>query len=283
MSFTAPIQLPGLTRDPTWYKRAVFYEVMVRSFVDSNGDGTGRPRRACLPARLPAVARHRLALAAALLPVAAARRRLRHLRLQGGAAGVRHHRRVPRPGAPGARAEHAHRHGLPAEPHVRRARVVPAVAQRPRGAVRRLLRLERHRREVPGHPDHLRGHRGVELGVRPRAPAVLLPPLLQPPARPELREPGGAARRSSTSSGSGSTSASTACGSTRSPTSSRARRATARASRRPTSSSSGCASTSTASTRAASCSRRRTSGRARSPRSSAPRRSRSATWRSTSP
>ncbi|MGN6444944.1 maltose alpha-D-glucosyltransferase [Amnibacterium sp.] len=41
MSFTAPIQLPGLTRDPTWYKRAVFYEVMVRSFVDSNGDGTG--------------------------------------------------------------------------------------------------------------------------------------------------------------------------------------------------------------------------------------------------
>ena len=41
MSFTAPIQLPGLTRDPTWYKRAVFYEVMVRGFVDSNGDGTG--------------------------------------------------------------------------------------------------------------------------------------------------------------------------------------------------------------------------------------------------
>jgi maltose alpha-D-glucosyltransferase/alpha-amylase len=41
VSFTAPIQLPGLTRDPTWYKRAVFYEVMVRSFVDSNGDGTG--------------------------------------------------------------------------------------------------------------------------------------------------------------------------------------------------------------------------------------------------
>ncbi|HEY0373610.1 MAG TPA: maltose alpha-D-glucosyltransferase [Amnibacterium sp.] len=41
MSFTAPIQLPGLTRDPLWYKRAVFYEVMVRCFVDSNGDGTG--------------------------------------------------------------------------------------------------------------------------------------------------------------------------------------------------------------------------------------------------
>ena len=41
MSFTAPIQLPGLALDPHWYRRAVFYEVMVRSFVDSNGDGSG--------------------------------------------------------------------------------------------------------------------------------------------------------------------------------------------------------------------------------------------------
>lgn len=41
MTFTAPITLPGLTLDPQWYRRAVFYEVMVRSFVDSNGDGSG--------------------------------------------------------------------------------------------------------------------------------------------------------------------------------------------------------------------------------------------------
>ncbi|MHA7986433.1 maltose alpha-D-glucosyltransferase [Rathayibacter sp. CAU 1779] len=41
MTFTAPIQLPGLALDLLWYRRAVFYEVMVRSFVDSNGDGTG--------------------------------------------------------------------------------------------------------------------------------------------------------------------------------------------------------------------------------------------------
>jgi maltose alpha-D-glucosyltransferase/alpha-amylase len=31
-------------RDPHWYKRAVFYEVLVRSFSDSNGDGTGDMR-----------------------------------------------------------------------------------------------------------------------------------------------------------------------------------------------------------------------------------------------
>ena len=28
-------------RDPDWFKRAVFYEVLVRGFADSNGDGTG--------------------------------------------------------------------------------------------------------------------------------------------------------------------------------------------------------------------------------------------------
>jgi maltose alpha-D-glucosyltransferase/alpha-amylase len=41
VTFTAPIQLPGLALDTEWYRRAVFYEVMVRSFVDSNGDGSG--------------------------------------------------------------------------------------------------------------------------------------------------------------------------------------------------------------------------------------------------
>jgi maltose alpha-D-glucosyltransferase / alpha-amylase len=41
VTFTAPITLPGLTNDPQWYRRSVFYEVMIRCFVDSNGDGTG--------------------------------------------------------------------------------------------------------------------------------------------------------------------------------------------------------------------------------------------------
>ncbi len=31
----------GVPRDPDWFKRAVFYEVLVRGFSDSNGDGTG--------------------------------------------------------------------------------------------------------------------------------------------------------------------------------------------------------------------------------------------------
>jgi maltose alpha-D-glucosyltransferase / alpha-amylase len=31
----------SIIRDPEWFKRAVFYEVLVRGFSDSNGDGTG--------------------------------------------------------------------------------------------------------------------------------------------------------------------------------------------------------------------------------------------------
>ena len=29
------------SRDPLWFKRVVFYEVLIRGFADSNGDGTG--------------------------------------------------------------------------------------------------------------------------------------------------------------------------------------------------------------------------------------------------
>jgi maltose alpha-D-glucosyltransferase/alpha-amylase len=34
-------ETPETPSDPEWYKRAVFYEVLVRSFCDSNGDGVG--------------------------------------------------------------------------------------------------------------------------------------------------------------------------------------------------------------------------------------------------
>jgi maltose alpha-D-glucosyltransferase / alpha-amylase len=32
---------PGLRHDPSWHKKAVFYEVLVRAFCDSNGSGSG--------------------------------------------------------------------------------------------------------------------------------------------------------------------------------------------------------------------------------------------------
>ncbi len=35
------LNAPGLTHDPHWYRKAVFYEVLVQSFADSDGDGYG--------------------------------------------------------------------------------------------------------------------------------------------------------------------------------------------------------------------------------------------------
>jgi maltose alpha-D-glucosyltransferase/alpha-amylase len=41
VEFRLPQAHRGLEHDPQWYRRAVFYEVMVRSFYDSNNDGIG--------------------------------------------------------------------------------------------------------------------------------------------------------------------------------------------------------------------------------------------------
>ncbi len=40
---TTPFHLnaPGIAHDPEWYRKAVFYEVLVRAFSDANGDGSG--------------------------------------------------------------------------------------------------------------------------------------------------------------------------------------------------------------------------------------------------
>ena len=221
---------PGLRHDPEWYRTAVFYEVLVRAFSDSKGSGSGDFRG--LIDRLDYL--QWLGIDCLWLPPfyasPAARRRVRHRRLHGGAARVRHPARVQRAGRAGARPRHPHRHRPRDEPHQRPAPVVPGVAHRPRGPVRRLLRVVRHRRPVHRRAHHLRRHRDVELDVRPDPPAVLLAPVLPPPARPELREPARSERRCSTSSGSGWTSASTGSGSTPSRTSSRRRAPTARTS-----------------------------------------------------
>ena len=82
--------LPEEERDPHWYKRAVFYEVLVRGVRRQQRRRHRRPQRPDREARLPAVARRRLHLAAAVLPLPAARRRLRRQRLHRRAAGVRH-------------------------------------------------------------------------------------------------------------------------------------------------------------------------------------------------
>ena len=76
--------------DPLWYKDAVIYQAHVRAFFDSNERRHRRLSRADAEARLPAEPRRQLPLAAAVLSVAAARRRLRHRRLREHPSELRH-------------------------------------------------------------------------------------------------------------------------------------------------------------------------------------------------
>ena len=90
-----------------------------------------------------------LPLAAAVLRLAAARRRLRHLRLPRGAARVRRRRGLRLPARRGAPPRHPGDHRPGAQPHLGRAPVVPGVPHRPRRPVRRLLRVARHDSATP--------------------------------------------------------------------------------------------------------------------------------------
>ena len=261
---------PGLKHDPEWFKTAVFYEVLVRGFGDSNGSGAGDFTG--LIDRLDYLAW--LGVDCLWLPPFYAS----PLRDGGydiadytaGAARVRHAAGLPGAGLPGARPRHPDHHRLRHEPHQRPAPVVPGVALRPRGPVRRLLRLVRHRRAVLRRPHHLHRHRGLQLDLRPDPAAVLLAPVLLATSPTSTSRTRPSTRRCSTSSGSGWTWASTASGSTRSPTSTRRRATTARTTRRPTSSSPSCARWSTRSTPGGSCSPRPTSRRPTSWTTSAP-------------
>ena len=189
---SAPNQ-PGLRHDPEWYRTAVFYEVLVRAFSDSNGSGDRR---------LPRPRSTGSTTCSGSASTACGCRRSTPSPLRDGGYDISDYTavlpefgtlpRVQRADHAGARARHPDHHRLRHEPHQRPAPVVPGVAHRPRRPVRRLLRLVRHRRQVHRRPDHLRRHRDLELDLRPDPPAVLLAPVLQPPARPQLREPPGA-------------------------------------------------------------------------------------------
>ncbi len=223
---------PGLeasSTEPFWYKDAVIYELHVRAFADSNGDGIGDFRG--LTQQLDYL--HDLGVTTLwLLPFYPSPFRddgydisdytnvhadLRHARrLQG----------VPARGAPARPAGH-HRAGH--QPHLRPASLVPARAPRAgRQPVARLLRLERHARAVQGGAHHLQGLRALELDLGPdrRRPTTGIASTPTSPTSTSRIPP--SARRCSPRSTSGSTWASTACASTPSPTSTSARAPTAR-------------------------------------------------------
>ena len=72
------MKTPGSARDPLWFKDAVIYEIHVKAFFDGNNDGIGDFPGLYPEARLSARPGRHLPVAAAVLSVAAAGRRLRH-------------------------------------------------------------------------------------------------------------------------------------------------------------------------------------------------------------
>ena len=261
---------PGEFDAEHWYKDAVIYELHVRAFQDSDGDGIGDFRG--LASRLDYL--QDLGVTALwLLPFYPSPLRddgydiSDYRRVHPSYGTLRDFRRFLTE-AHRARAPRHHR--ARPRPHLRRAPLVPAGPARPRRD--RGDGISTSGATPPtGSPRPASSSRTSSPPTGPgiRSPqALLLAPLLLPPAEPQLRQSRRAPTPSSTSSTSGSRWGSTGSGSTPCPTSSPARGPPARTSRRPSSSSAGCGRTSTSASRAGCCSPRPTSGpRTRSPTS----------------
>ena len=115
--------------DDLWYKNAVIYCLDVEKYQDANGDGIGDFEG--LMRRLDYLAgpRRHLRLAAAVLPIAQPRQRLRRLRLLQRPREARLARRLRQLHEPRRGARHP-RHRRPGgQPHVDRLALVPAGAR----------------------------------------------------------------------------------------------------------------------------------------------------------
>ena len=186
-----PLVLP---RDELhWYMDAVIYQLNVKAFFDSNDDGIGDfPGLTSKLGYVKDLGVNTIWLMP-FYPSPLQGRRLRHLQLPRGQPAVRHARRLPQDARGGAPAGAARHHRAGHQPHLGPAPVVPGRAARAGGLGRaRVLRLERRRHQVRGHAHHLHRHRDVQLDLGPGGQGLLLASLLQPPARPELRQPQGA-------------------------------------------------------------------------------------------
>ena len=179
--------------DDLWYKDAVFYELHVKAYADSNGDGMGD-----FPGLVTARLDHLKALGVDcvwLLPMYPSPFRddgydisdycavhpqygtLDDFRAFLDAAHERGLRVI---------TELVLNHTSDQHPWFKEARSSPDSPKRDYYVWSDTD--DRYR----GRADHLPRHRDVELGLGPRLEGLLLAPLLQPPARPQLRQPGGA-------------------------------------------------------------------------------------------
>ena len=220
--------------DGLWYKDAIFYEVYVRGFFDSNGDGNGDLRG--LIEKLPYLSDLgvELSVAHADLRLAAQGRRLRYGRFPRHSPHPRHDRGLRGADRGRSPARHSHHHRPGPQPHLRPASLVPGGPARPLFAAPRLLRLERHHRSLPGRAHHLQGQRALELDLGRRSPSSTTGTAftaISPTSITTIRPSAG---RSWPSWRTGWTAASMASGSMPSPTSTSARAPIAKTCPRPT-------------------------------------------------
>ena len=141
-----------------WYKDAIIYQLHVRAFRDSNGDGIGDFRG--LTERLDYI--QDLGVTAIwLLPFFPSPLKDDGYDIADYAqrqSAIRHAGRLPAVSRRSASPRAARHHRAGDESHVRPARVVPALApRRARLALAQLVRVERHAGKVPGSADHLSG------------------------------------------------------------------------------------------------------------------------------
>ena len=175
-----------LDDDPLWYQDAILYELHIKAFQDSNGDGVGDFRG--LVERLdylqdlgvtgiwvlpffPSPLRddgYDIADYTAVNPTYGTLDDFRNLLDQAHRRGLR------------VITELVMNHTSDQHPWFQRARRPGRLA----GA--RLVHLERHPREVPRGADHFQGLRDVQLDLGPGGAGVLLAPLLLAPAGPEF-------------------------------------------------------------------------------------------------
>ncbi len=178
--------------DDLWYKNAIVYCLDVKTFMDSNGDGVGDFEG--LTRRLPYLAG--LGVEAIwLLPFNASPRRDNGYDITDyycGRSAARHARRLRRLLARGEEARHPDPDGPGGEPHVRPAPVVQVARWRTSDSPYRDWYVwSKKKPTVRGDGDGLPGRAEDDLELPPEGARLLLPPLLQVPARPQHVEPGG--------------------------------------------------------------------------------------------
>ena len=169
-----------------WWHGATLYQVYVRSWRDSDGDGYGDLRGVISGLDYLALAGggRRLAVADDALP--RSRLGLRRLGLPGRPSRARHHGRPRRAGRAGGRAGHAGAAGPGAQPHQQRPPLVRGRPVGPGGGAPQLLHLGRPgaRRRAP--EQLAERDRRARVDVRRRQRPVLPAQLPAQPAGPEL-------------------------------------------------------------------------------------------------